>query len=127
MSRCFYLKTEYCVDFIGMQETLQMIMLHEYIVSYKEIDPSDGGRDSACFYIEGESACGVQVINKEGYIIIKLDSNCNYIDYYLASQILRIENDFLKTPVFDEDDNIIKPREYFSDENIQKLLDEDAL
>lgn len=25
MSRCFYLKTEYCVDFIGMQETLEMI------------------------------------------------------------------------------------------------------
>ena len=50
MSRCYFLKTDYCVDFIGMQETLEMLH-HEYITAYKELEPSAGERSVACFYI----------------------------------------------------------------------------
>ena len=47
MSRCYFLKTEYCVDFIGMQETLEMLLLDsEYIVAYNELEPSAGEKDS---------------------------------------------------------------------------------
>ena len=121
MSRCYFLKTEYCVDFIGMQETLEMLLLDsEYIVAYNELEPSAGERDVACFYIKGESARGVQIINKEGEIVIKINSLCNYIDYALARQILTIERDFLKTQVIDEDGRII-PKGYFTDEKIQEL------
>ncbi|SFI87550.1 hypothetical protein SAMN04487775_107161 [Treponema bryantii] len=48
MSRCYFLKTDYCVDFIGMQETLEMLH-HEYITAYKELEPSAGERSVACF------------------------------------------------------------------------------
>lgn len=131
MSRCFYLKSEYCVDFIGMQETLEMIFncdsdSIEYPVEFYELEPSEGEREAACFYIKGESAKGVQVINKEGYIIIKINSLCNYKDYKLARTILILERDFLKTQILDEDNTLIIPEEYFTDERIQKLIDEDA-
>lgn len=131
MSRCFYLKTEYCVDFIGMQETLEMIFncdsdSIEYPVEFYELEPSEGEREAACFYIKGESAKGVQVINKEGYIIIKINSLCNYKDYKLARTILILERDFLKTQILDENNAIIIPEEYFTDERIQKLIEEDA-
>ncbi len=125
MSRCYYLKTDCYVDFIGMQETLEM--LHdEYIVTFKELEPSVGERDVACFYIEGESARGVRIINKEGYIVVQMDSLCNYMDYALARQILTIERDFLKTQITDENDTVIVLEEYFSDDNIQRLLEDDS-
>ena len=89
MSRCYFLKTDYCVDFIGMQETLEMLH-HEYITAYKELEPSAGERSVACFYIKGESARGIHIINKEGEIVIKINSLCNYIYYALARQILTI-------------------------------------
>lgn len=125
MSRCYYLKTDYYVDFIGMQENLQM--LHpEYIIAYNELEPSTGERDVACFYIEGESACGVHIINKESCIVIKLNSFCNYMDYALARQILTIERDFLKTKITDEVDTTIILEEYFTDDNIRKLLEDNG-
>ena len=130
MSRCYFLKTDYCVDFIGMQETLEMIFncdsdYIEYPVEFHELEPSEGEREVACFYIKGESARGVHIINNEGCIVIKINSLCNYIDYALARQILTIERDYLKTQVIDEDGRII-PEEYFTDEKIQELREEDA-
>ena len=125
MSRCYYLKTDCYVDFIGMQEVLEM--LHdEYIVSFNELEPSTGERSVACFYIEGESAHGVNIINKEGCIVIKINSFCNYMDYALARQILTIERDFLKTQITDENDTVIVLEEYFTDDNIRKLLEEEG-
>ena len=112
MSRSYYLKTDYYVDFIGMQEDLEMLH-HEYITTFKEIEPSAGERDVACFYIEG---C----------IVVKIDSLCNYMDYALARQILTIERDFLKTQITDENDTVIVLEEYFSDDNIQRLLEDDS-
>ena len=130
MSRCYFLKTDYHVDFIGMQETLEMIFncdsdSIEYPVEFHELEPSEGEREVACFYIKGESARGVHIINKEGCIVIKINSLCNYMDYALARQILTIERDYLKTQVIDEDGRII-PEEYFTDEKIQELREEDA-
>ena len=125
MSRCYYLKTDCYVDFIGMQEILEM--LHdEYIVAFNELEPSTGERSVACFYIEGESAHGVNIINKESCIVIKINSFCNYMDYALARQILTIERDFLKTQITDENDTVIVLEEYFSDDNIQRLLEDDS-
>ena len=125
MNRSYYLKTDYYVDFIGMQEDLEM--LHdEYITTFKELEPSAGEKDVACFYIEGESSRGVRIINKEGCIVIKMDSLCNYMDYALARQILTIERDFLKTQITDENDTVIVLEEYFSDDNIQRLLEDDS-
>ncbi len=133
MSRCFYLKTEYCVDFIGMQETLEMIIncdsdFIEYSVEFYKLEPSEGEREVACFYIKGKSARGVHVINKEGYIIIKINSLCNDMDYEIARQILRIERDFLKTQIIDEEGTIIGDKEFlvFTDEEIQQLREDDA-
>lgn len=130
MSRCYFLKTDYHVDFIGMQETLEMIFncdsdSIEYPVEFHELEPSEGEREVACFYIKGESARGVHIINKEGEIVIKINSLCNHMDYALARQILTIERDYLKTQVIDEDGQII-PKEYFTDEKIQELREEDA-
>lgn len=125
MSRSYFLKTEYSVDFIGMQETLKMLH-HEYIIAYKELEPSEGEESVACFYIKGESARGVHIINKEGEIVIKINSLCNFIDYALARQILTIERDYLNTPVIDEDGREIILEEYFTDEKIQELREEDA-
>ena len=125
MSRSYYLKTDYCVDFIGMQETLEMLY-DEYIVTFKELEPSVGERDVACFYIEGESARGVRIINKEGYIVVQMDSLCNYMDYALARQILKIERDYLKIQITDKSGTVIELEEYFTDDNIQKLLEEDG-
>ena len=125
MSRSYNLKTDYYVDFIGMQEDLEM--LHdEYITTFKELEPSAGEKDVVCFYIEGESSRGVRIINKEGCIAIKMDSLCNYMDYALARQILTIERDFLKTQITDENDTVIVLEEYFSDDNIQRLLEDDS-
>ena len=124
MSRSYYLKTDYCVDFIGMQETLEMLY-DEYIVTFKELEPSVGERDVACFYIEGESARGVRIINKEGYIVVQMDSLCNYMDYALARQILKIERDYLKIQITDKSGTVIELEEYFTDDNIQKLLEDD--
>jgi len=125
MSRCYYLKTDCYVDFIGMQEVLEM--LHdEYIVAFNELEPSTGERSVACFYIEGESAQGVHIINKEGCIVIKINSFSNYMDYELARQILTIERDFLKTQIIDEDNRKIVLEEYFTDDNIRKLLEDDG-
>ncbi len=129
MSRCYYFKTEYCVDFIGMQEILEMIFDLDYegsAVSFYMIEPSAGEREAASFYIKGKSARGVQIINKEGYIIIKMNSLCNDVDYELAREILRIERDFLKTQIIDKDDSVIELEDCFSEENIQQLREEDA-
>ncbi len=125
MSRCYYLKTDCYVDFIGMQEVLEM--LHdEYIVAFNELEPSTGERSVACFYIEGESAHGVNIINKEGCIVIQINSSCNFMDYVLARQILKIERDYLKTQITDKNGTVIVLEEYFTDDNIRKLLEEDG-
>ena len=126
MSRCYFLKSECSVDFIGMQETLEMIF-DERIVDYYKLEPANGEREAACFYIKGESTRGVQVINKEDGIVIKINSLCNYIDYELARTILIIEGDFLKTQITDEDNAIIAPKEFFTDEKIQELIEDDAV
>ncbi|MCR5400905.1 MAG: DUF4299 domain-containing protein [Treponema sp.] len=131
MSRTYYFKTEYCVDFIGMQETLEMIFNcdSEFIenpVSFYMLEPSEGEKEAALFYIEGKSAQGVRVSNKEGYIIVKMSPLCNYSDYELAGAFLNIEVGFLKTQIIGEDGSTIVFNDFFSDKNIQKLREEDA-
>lgn len=54
MIRCYFLKTDYHVDFIGMQEMLEMIF-DEYPVEFHELEPSAGESSVACFYIKGKS------------------------------------------------------------------------
>ena len=125
MSRCFYLKSEECIDFIGLQETLEGLFCDGYTVKVDKYEPSEG--EGGCFYIEGNAARGVQVFHEDGSIVVKINTLCNYPDYILAKAIITIVGDFLKKQFTDEEDKVIVPHAYFSDENIRKSMEDDAM
>lgn len=125
MSRCYYIKSEDgFINLEAVQENLQGCMAEGYTVKLDEYERSEG--EGGCLYIEGEAARGVHVFKEDDNIVVKINSLCNYPDYLIAKIILDMLNQVLEKDIIDEEENIINPQEYFTDEKIQELREADA-
>lgn len=124
MSRCYYLKSENFINLDAVLEMAQKMINEDFTVKLDVFEPSEG--EGGCFYIEGEAARGVQVFYEDDSIVVKINSLCNYADYIMAKIILDMLEHALETEIIDEEDNVIVADEYFTDEKIQKLREDDA-
>ena len=125
MSRCFYIKCEDgFVNLEAVQENVQKLLNEGYTVKMEEYEPTEG--QGGCFYIEGESSRGVHVYKEDDNILVKINILCNYSDYVVARIILDMFSQVFEQDVLDDENEVINVREYFTDEKIQKLREEDA-
>ena len=125
MSRCFYVKCEDgFVNLEAVQENTQEVLNEGYTVKMEEYEPTEG--QGGCFYIEGESSRGVHVYKEDDNILVKINILCNYSDYVVARIILDMFSQVFEQDVLDDENEVINVREYFTDEKIQKLREEDA-
>lgn len=124
MSRCFYLKDDGFVNLEVVKDNLQKMMNKGYTVKLEEYDKSEG--IGGCIYIQGEAARGIHLYKEENKIVVKINVLSNYSDYVIARIILDMLNQIFEKDIYDEDDNIVNVREYFTDEKIQQLQEIDA-
>lgn len=125
MSRCYSLKKKGVINFQILQEALQDVINDKFTVKLEEYEPTEG--DGAFIYIENKSARGVHVFYEDDNIIIKVNILSNYEDYILAKAIMYFLGKGFKEKITDEEDTEIEPLEYFTDEKIQELREQDAL
>lgn len=125
MSRCFYVKD---VDgFINLEKAkkaIQKMMNKGIIVALNEYDETEGL--GGCIYIQGEASRGIHLYKDENNIVVKINVLSNYADYIIARIILDMLNQIFAKDIYDEEDNIVNVREYFTDEKIQELQEVDA-
>lgn len=124
MSRCYYVKEDGFVNLEAVRDNLQEMMNEGFTVKLDEYDHSEG--EGGCLYIDGEAARGVHVYKEDENIVVKLNVLCNYADYVVARIILDMFNQVFEKDIIDEKDEVIHPREYFTDEKIQELQESDA-
>ena len=124
MGRCYYLKSENFINLDAVLEMAQKMINEDFTVKLDVFEPSEG--EGGCFYIEGEAARGVQVFYEDDSIVVKINSLCNYADYIMAKIILDMLEHALEKEIIDEEDNVIVADDYFTDEKIQKLREDDA-
>lgn len=128
MSRCYYLDHKGSIDLDAVlkiaQKMVQEIINESFTVQLEKYQPSD--EEGGCFYIEGQSARGVQFFYEDKNIVVKINTLSNYADYILAKIILLMLSIALEEEIIDEEDFHIEADEYFTDENIQKLREDEA-
>ena len=110
MSRCYYLKSENFINLEAVQETAQKMMKEGFSIKLDVFEPSEGD----------------QVFYEDESIVVKINTLCNYADYIMAKIILDILGNALEKETIDEEDNVIVADEYFTDEKIQQLREDDA-
>lgn len=124
MSRCYYLKKKGVINFPILQKALQEVINDKFTVKLEEYEPTEG--EGALIYIENKSSRGVHVFYDNDNVVIKINILSNYEDYILAKSIMYFLASGFKQKATDEEDSEIEPLEYFTDEKIQKLREEDA-
>lgn len=124
MSRCYSLKKKGVINFDVLQEALQKVVNDKFTVKLEEYEPTEG--EGAFIYIENKSARGVHVLYENDNVIIKVNILSNYEDYILAKAIMYFLGNGFKQKITDEEDAEIVPLEYFTDEKIQELREQDA-
>ena len=123
MSRCYYLDHKGSIDLDAVlkiaQKMVQEIINESFTVQLEKYQPSD--EEGGCFYIEGQSARGVQFFYEDKNIVVKINALSNYADYILAKIILLMLSIALEEEIIDEEDFHIEADEYFTDENIRDI------
>lgn len=125
MSKCFYIKCEDgFVNLEAVKDAIQEMMNKDLTVRLEEFEKSEG--EGGLLYIENESIRGIQVFKEDNNIVVRINTLSNYPDFILAKVILYVLNQALKKDVADEDDKVIEPKDYFTDEKIQEIREQDA-
>lgn len=124
MSMCFYLKSEDFINLEAVKETAQEMINKNFSIKLDEYDSSES--EGGCFYIEKESTRGVHIFYEDDSIVVKINTLCNYADFILAKLILHILEIALEIEIKDEENFSINVDEYFTDEKIQELRENDA-
>lgn len=123
MSRCYWVKSEDFVNLKTVRRELQKSIGKDFAVKVDKYEDEPGGR----FYIENEAARGVEVYKDEDEVVVKVNALGNHADYVVAKMILDYLCKSVKAEVFGENDEIIAaPLEYFTDEKIQELREQDC-
>lgn len=122
MSNSFYVR---CQDYLDLEAIQQLVQRH--FGQEMELCLNRGDRDyGGLFYIKGQSTCGVEVCKEDDDLVVRLPLLADYADFFLAKLFLDIFHQFLGEDVRQEDGQVVEVRDYFSDETIQQLRDQDS-
>ena len=123
MSRCFYFKAE---NLLGNESSALTFIKNaisdklskSYDVRFVAFENEFGGR----FWIEGESSRGIEIFCDDVEFTIKANVLSNKADYVLCANLIDAMGSFLKETAHDEEDEIVNPSEYFSNERIFNFM-----
>lgn len=123
MSRCYYVKSEDPINLEALSDMIQDKLKNGFKVRMKYLNEK---KETACFYIEGQAARGIYVSHDDDCIVVEIQSLCNYADYAIAKVILYLLKIYIDENVTDEEGKLLDPKDYFTDEKIEELREEDA-
>lgn len=125
MGRCYYLKNENFVKLDAVLNLLQKVFDDKKCkIKLIEFNPSEV--DGGLYYMEGESTRGVQLTYENDSIVVRLNVLCNVPDYIIAKFIMYLLSQSMEKDFVDKKGNVINPEEYFTEANIQDLMEKDA-
>lgn len=122
MSNSFYVR---CQDYLDLEAIQQLVQRH--FGQEMELCLNKGDRDyGGLFYIKGQSTCGVEICKEDDDLVVRLPLLADYADFFLAKLFLDIFHQFLGEDVRQEDGQVVQVRDYFSDQEVQRLRDQDS-
>lgn len=114
-----------CEDYLDLEAFQDLVQKHlgeQVRLRLKLREGEYGG----LYYIEGQSTCGVEVCKEDDDLVVRLPLLADYADFFLAKLFLDIFHQFLGEDVRQEDGQVVQVRDYFSDQEVQRLRDQDS-